>query len=331
MPPRARPVKPANKMVTDDAAAAAATLKSPAAGPSARPASVTAVPSKSSRTLFAKEDSESLTLSAKLAALRIEQAAGGKADKGKAKDTDFKDAVSDAEDDAAGDEDQDAPDAARRVNFMDDEDDGLQAHDPKECFEDKAKEDLAAKLRFPLTLLIPIDEKYIVLDWLYPEDPGYTRRKITDPAVIEVLFLGVAAEISPEMLHEALAISPLKICKRPAFKEGFHFHRVVHPVSGLDTDWVKGLVVAHENDQFRWLHWIILKDPALVLVSTAGNREEWVCLLECCEKAKGSSFEQAAHHALSQRHRGGLGKQGAATRVLKDKLNLRVLRKEYGI
>ncbi|CAI7857039.1 unnamed protein product [Closterium sp. NIES-54] len=123
-------------MVTDDAAAAATTLKSPAAGPSARPASVTAVPSKSSHTLFAEEDSVSLTLSAKLAALRIEQAAGGNADKGKAKDTDFKDAMSDAEDDAAGDEDQDAPDAARRVNFMDDEDDGLQAHDPKECFED---------------------------------------------------------------------------------------------------------------------------------------------------------------------------------------------------
>ncbi|CAI7761010.1 unnamed protein product [Closterium sp. NIES-53] len=134
--PGARPVKPANKMVTDDAAAAATTLKSPAAGPSARPASVTAVPSKSSHTLFAEEDSVSLTLSAKLAALRIEQAAGGNADKGKAKDTDFKDAMSDAEDDAAGDEDQDAPDAARRVNFMDDEDDGLQAHDPKECFED---------------------------------------------------------------------------------------------------------------------------------------------------------------------------------------------------
>ncbi|CAI5994384.1 unnamed protein product [Closterium sp. NIES-64] len=306
MPPRARPVKPANKMVTDDAAAAAAaTLKTPAAGPSARPASVTAVPLKSSRTLFAEDDFESLTLSAKLTALRIEQAAGGKADKGKAKDTDFKDAVSDAEDDAAGDEDQDAPDAARRVNFMDDEDDDLQAHDPKECFKDKAKEDLAAKLRFPLTLLIPSEH--------LQEVRRYTRRKITDPAVIEVLFLGVAAEISPEMLHEALAISPLKICKRPAFKEGFHFHRVVHPVSGLDTDR------------------IILKDPVLVLVSTAGNREEWVCLLECCEKAKGSSFEQAAHHALSQRHRGGLGNQGAATHVLKDKLNLRVLRKEYGI
>ncbi|CAI5978792.1 unnamed protein product [Closterium sp. NIES-65] len=239
MPPRARPVKPANKMVTDDAAAAAAaTLKTPAAGPSARPASVTAVPSKSSRTLFAEDDSESLTLSAKLAALRIEQAAGGKADKGKAKDTDFKDAVSDAEDDAAGDEDQDAPDAARCVNFMDDEDDGLQAHDPKECFEDKAKEDLAAKLR----------------------------------------------------------------CVSPTCA-------VAATVATTTTR-------------------IILKDPVLVLVSTAGNREEWVCLLECCEKAKGSSFEQAAHHALSQRHRGGLGNQGAATHVLKDKLNLRVLRKE---
>ncbi|CAI7877776.1 unnamed protein product [Closterium sp. NIES-53] len=52
---------------------------------------------------------------------------------------------------------------------------------------------------------------------------------------------------------------------------------------------------------------IILKDPLLVLVSTAGNREEWVCLLECCEKGKGTSFEQAAHHVPSQRHRGGGG------------------------
>ncbi|CAI5460716.1 unnamed protein product [Closterium sp. Yama58-4] len=157
MPPRARPVKPVNRMVPDANAATAATLKTPTAGPSARPVLATAVPSKSSRTLFAEDDSESLTLSAKLAALRIEQAAGGKEDKGKGKDADVKDAVSDADDDASGDEDHDAPDATRRYNFMDDEDDGLQAHDPKECFEDKAKEDLAAKLRFPLTLLIPSD------------------------------------------------------------------------------------------------------------------------------------------------------------------------------
>ncbi|CAI5494692.1 unnamed protein product [Closterium sp. Naga37s-1] len=247
MPPRARLVKPVHKM--DPAAAAA--LKTPIAGPSARPLSATAVPSKSSRTLFAEEDSESLTLSAKLAAFRIEQAAGGKAEKGKAKDADFKDAVSDAEEDpAADDEDGESSGAARRVCLLDDEDDGLLAHDPKECFEDKAKEELAAKLRFPLTLLIPSDH-----------------------------------------LQE------------------------VRPAATVATATTR----------------IILKDPALVLVSTAGNREEWVCLLDCCEIGKGSSFEQAAHHVLSQRHRGGLVKQGAATRALKDKLNLRVLRKEYGI
>ncbi|CAI7886427.1 unnamed protein product [Closterium sp. NIES-54] len=73
---------------------------------------------------------------------------------------------------------------------------------------------------------------------------------------------------------------------------------------------------------------IILKDLALALISTAGNREEWVCLLEGCEKGKGSSFEQAVHHALSQRHRGGLTKPGAATRALKDKLSLCVLKKD---
>ncbi|CAI5505765.1 unnamed protein product [Closterium sp. Naga37s-1] len=275
MPPKARAAKAAKlaKMVP---AAAAVTLATPTAGPSSKPISASAVPSKSARTLFAEDDTESLTLSAKLAAIRIEQAAGGKQDNGKGKDADFKDAVSDAEEDHSAEEEEGVESgAARRTCFLDDDDDGLMAHDPMECFEEKAKEELAAKLRFPLTLLIPsdrlqecVDGKYIFLDWLYLEDPSYTRRKITDPLVIEVLFLGVAAEISPEMLHEALAVSPLKICKRPAFKSGFCFHRVVHPVSGLDTD---------------------------------------------------------------RRHRGGLAKQGAATRVLKANLSLRVLRKEYGI
>ncbi|CAI7875156.1 unnamed protein product [Closterium sp. NIES-53] len=307
---------------------AAVTLKTPVAGSSSWPISATVVPAKSSRALFDEGDSESLTLPAKLAAFRIEQAAGGKTENGKGKDGDFKDAVSDAvEDPTAEDDDADLFAAACRTCFLDDDDDGLVAHDPKEGFEDKAKETLAAKLRFPLTLLIPsnhlqevrrtqatikellgtweneltenvvktttfleltpgyivkklygrmqvifaaasdanlvwrnriehqcVDGKYIFLDWLYPEDPSYVKRKMTDPLVIEVLFLGVAAEISPEMLHEALAVSPLKICKCPAFKAGFCFHRVVHPVSGLDTDRVKGLVVAYENDKFRWLH-----------------------------------------------------------------------------
>ncbi|CAI5945828.1 unnamed protein product [Closterium sp. NIES-65] len=158
MPPKARPAKsakPANKM---DPAAAAATLVIPTAGPSSRSISATVVPSKSTRTLFAEDDTEFLTLLAKLAAFRIEQAAGGKHDNGKGKDADFKDAVSDAEEDhSAEEEDGVSSGAAQRTCFLDYEDDGLMAHDPKECFEEKAKEELAAKLCFPLTLLIPSD------------------------------------------------------------------------------------------------------------------------------------------------------------------------------
>ncbi|CAI5489266.1 unnamed protein product [Closterium sp. Naga37s-1] len=262
MPPKGKPGKPAtNKM--DPAAAA---LKTPSTGSTARPALVTAVPSKSARTLFAEEDPESRTLSAKLAALRIEQAAGGKAGNGKGKDGDFKDAVSDTEEEVAAEDvaGESSSGAARHFCILDDEDDGLIAHYPKECFEDKAKEVLAAKLRFPLTLLISSDHLQEV------------RR--TQATVKEL----------------------------------------------LGTAWAAATVATATSRMF-------LKDPALVLVSTSGNREEWVCLLECCEKGKGTSFEQAAHHAMSQRHLEGLAKQGAATRALKANLSLRVLRKEYGI
>ncbi|CAI5502629.1 unnamed protein product [Closterium sp. Naga37s-1] len=284
MPPRAIPVKHVNKM--DPAAAAAvsaATLKTLIAGPSSRPTSATAVPSKSSRTLFAEDDSESWTLSAKLAAFRIKQAAG-KTDNGKGKEhADFKDAVSDAGDEnVADDEDGDLPGVARRVSFLDDEDDGLLAHDPKECFEEKAKEDLAAKLRFPLTLLIPSDHLQEI-----------SRTQATVKGL-----LGMWENDHTENAVKTICLPPVRAAAAT----------VATATTG-----------------------IILKDPALVLVSMAGNREEWVCLLECCEKGKGSSFEQATHHVLSQRHRGGFAKQGAATCALKDKLNLRVLRKEFGI
>ncbi|CAI5489437.1 unnamed protein product [Closterium sp. Naga37s-1] len=262
MPPKARSAKPA-KM---DPAAAAVLLATPTAGPSSRPISASAVPSKSAHTLFAEDETESLTLLAKLAAIRIEQAAGGKQDNGKGKDADFKDAVSDAEEDHSAEEEEGvASDVARRTCFLDDEDDSLMAHDPKECFEEKAKEELAAKLRFPLTLLIPSD---------YLQEVRHTQATVKE-------LLGI---------------------------------------------WVNSTAtVATATTK------IVLKDPALVLVSTASNREEWVCLLECCKKRKGASFEQAAYHVLSQRHRGVLVKQGAATRVLKANLSLRVLRKEYGI
>ncbi|CAI7916027.1 unnamed protein product [Closterium sp. NIES-54] len=42
--------------------------------------------------------------------------------------------------------------------------------------------------------------------------------------------------------------------KQSAFKEGFAFHRVAHPLTGADTDVIKGLVVQHPGDRYRWRH-----------------------------------------------------------------------------
>ncbi|CAI5457802.1 unnamed protein product [Closterium sp. Yama58-4] len=195
MPPKGKPVKRAimsdpSATAATAAAAAVVALKTTAAGPSVRPLLATAVPSKSSKTLFAEEDSESLTLSARLAASRVEQAAVKKGDKGKGKDVDFKDAVSDAEEESAADDEyEDLSNDARCVNYLDDEDDGLVAHEPKECFEDKAKEDLAAKLRFPLTLLILADHLLEVrrMQSTIKELLGIWENEITESAVYRTL------------------------------------------------------------------------------------------------------------------------------------------------
>ncbi|CAI7808400.1 unnamed protein product [Closterium sp. NIES-53] len=64
----------------------------------------------------------------------------------------------------------------------------------------------------------------------------------------------VPANVSPDLLKDMLCRYALKIRKIPAFAKGLCFHRVSHPVTGADTDTVKGLVIAHPNDQHRWRH-----------------------------------------------------------------------------
>ncbi|CAI5493478.1 unnamed protein product [Closterium sp. Naga37s-1] len=177
---------------------------------------------------------------------------------------------------------------------------------------------------------------YVIFDWQYPEDPAFARQKATNPAVIELYFKEVPAEISPVMLHGML-MAPLKKKKKSVFKEGLCFHRAVNSVTGLDTDRLTSFpeyshrcsaaAATTASDTTK----IILKDPSLVLISTSGNREEWVCLQDSCEKAHGSSFKQAAHHALSQRHRHGAPKGGESLRLLKGKINLKHLKKDYGV
>ncbi|CAI5514422.1 unnamed protein product [Closterium sp. Naga37s-1] len=75
----------------------------------------------------------------------------------------------------------------------------------------------------------------------------------------------------------------------------------------------------------------ILLDPAMVLISTGGNREEWLCTKVGCGKAKGRSFMTTADHVTSANHLIHLEKLGSATRASLEKASLNVTKKEYGI
>ncbi|CAI6005339.1 unnamed protein product [Closterium sp. NIES-64] len=129
--------------------------------------------------------------------------------------------------------------------------------------------------------------------WLHQEDPAYLRMKATNPQMLEVYFKGVPADIPPELVLEVMVKHPLKIRKQSAFSGGHCFHRVLHPVTGADTDKIKGL--------------------------------------ESCGKAHGKTFMAAADHVTSASPLLGLEKLGVATRASLEKLSLHVIRKDYGI
>ncbi|CAI5489329.1 unnamed protein product [Closterium sp. Naga37s-1] len=180
-----------------------------------------------------------------------------------------------------------------------------------------------------------LDGKRISLDWQHPVDPAYVKARAADPTLVEVLFKEVDAVITPEMLREMLVTVKLEKRGRSAFKEGYCFHRVVNPVTGMDTDKVKGLVKQHAGDKYRWLQItdltrLILKDTAVVLISTGANHEEWICVQECCEKANGVTFAQAAEHVVSQRHSDGMS-AGFASRASKAGVALQAAKKEFGV
>ncbi|CAI6006674.1 unnamed protein product [Closterium sp. NIES-65] len=78
--------------------------------------------------------------------------------------------------------------------------------------------------------------------WLHQEDPVYLRMKATNPQMLEVYFKGVPADIPSELVLEVMVKHPLKIRKQSAFSGGHCFHRVLHLMTGADTDKIKGLV-----------------------------------------------------------------------------------------
>ncbi|CAI5516211.1 unnamed protein product [Closterium sp. Naga37s-1] len=203
-------------------------------------------------------------------------------------------------------------------------------------------------LRFTAILLFPVIPSREVASVILTEDVAYLRKKASSPQLLEVYFKNVPADIPPELVKEVMVLHPLRIWKQSAFAEGHCFHRVLHPVTGADTDKIKGLVVQHAGDRHRWRHEFrhqllaaslrasplttpLLLDAAFVLISTGSNREEWLCTLECCGKAHGKSFMAAADHVTSASHLLGLEKLGAAIRSSLERLGRHVIRKEYQI
>ncbi|CAI5974057.1 unnamed protein product [Closterium sp. NIES-65] len=147
--------------------------------------------------------------------------------------------------------------------------------------------------------------------WQHTEDASYLREKASNPLAVEVLFRRVPANIVPDVLKDLLVRFKLKMRKQTAFKDGFAFHCVAHPLTGADTDVIKGLVVPH------------LGDPG-------SNREEWLCTQVCCEKARGKTLMAAVEHITSATHLLNLEKLGSATKASMDKANLASLKKEFG-
>ncbi|CAI5493332.1 unnamed protein product [Closterium sp. Naga37s-1] len=94
----------------------------------------------------------------------------------------------------------------------------------------------------------------LTLGWQHPENQEYVRERSARQEAIEVLLKGVPAVISPEMVRKSLVTATLLKRKRTAFLEGVAFHRVVDPVTGSDTDKIKGLVFRHPGDKYKWWH-----------------------------------------------------------------------------
>ncbi|CAI7812957.1 unnamed protein product [Closterium sp. NIES-53] len=99
----------------------------------------------------------------------------------------------------------------------------------------------------------------VTLHWLHAEDLSYAREKAMNPLAIEVMISGASAAIELDLLHDRLATYKLKSSQKPAFLWCTCLHRVLHPVTGADTDVVKALVYAHPGSR-RWIH--AVADPA---------------------------------------------------------------------
>ncbi|CAI5975836.1 unnamed protein product [Closterium sp. NIES-64] len=137
--------------------------------------------------------------------------------------------------------------------------------------------------------------------WLHPVNRAFMKAKSDLPEGVEVLLKGIPAEITPLIVYESLVVASLQKRGRSAFLQGAGFHRVVDPVSGLDTDKIRGLVVPHPGDKYRWRH--VVEDSLTDVTYLA------------------------AAHIGSFSHSAALGSAGVATRASKAKLSLQAAKK----
>ncbi|CAI5518636.1 unnamed protein product [Closterium sp. Naga37s-1] len=180
------------------------------------------------------------------------------------------------------------------------DDDGYLSDDPEEGIEVHVKGALAAKARVTLMLLIPF-EMAKEMPAVKPSVKAllvFLRKKLSDKALDEIAF--------QELL--------------PTYLSKIHFSRLQVTLATAEDAEVSAGVVRK-----------ILRDPALVLISTGANVEEWLCVQECCERAYGDSFAQAVAHIGSFSHGAALGSAGVATRMTKAKQSLHAAKKLYGI
>ncbi|CAI5501187.1 unnamed protein product [Closterium sp. Naga37s-1] len=104
------------------------------------------------------------------------------------------------------------------------------------------------------------DGELVKLHWQHTENPAYMREKALNPHALEVIFRGVSALEELDRLADRLSVNKLSNRKRPAFQSCSCLHGVLHPVTGADTETVKGLVYLFMGDVHRWLH--VVSDPA---------------------------------------------------------------------
>ncbi|CAI5975630.1 unnamed protein product [Closterium sp. NIES-65] len=192
----------------------------------------------------------------------------------------------------------------------------------------------AARVRQKEVIYQSLKGQLVTLHWQHTDDPVFTREKAMNPHAIEFMIKGVSAAVDLILIHDRLASYPMKSTQRSAFQRCSCLHRVLHSVTGADTDVVKGLVYAHPESP-AWLKASslflpILRDSAIALVSTGSIIEDWICTQAGCGKAKGKSLMAAAAHIKAATHLLELEKAGSATESL-DKLNLAVVRTQYGL